>query len=180
MKTLGAILAGGKATRFGSDKATALLHGRPLIAHALEALRPHCDALVIVGRHSALAPSAEDWPAPDAGPLGGIGGALDHALRHGFDQVLTSPVDCVRLPADLQAVLEPAPACFAQLPVVGLWPAAAAAALEELLFSSARHSVYSFAERIGARQIETADRPININTPADLEGLARVWPLADE
>lgn len=173
MKTLGAILAGGKARRFGSDKAEALLHGRPLIEHAVEALRPHCDALVIVGRRSPLAPSVEDWPGPDMGPLGGIGGALDHALRHGFDQLLTSPVDCVRLPADLRALLEPAPACLADQPVIGLWPARGAAALEELLFSTARHSVYGFAERIGARMVETAERPVNINTPEDLEGLER-------
>ncbi|MBO9622531.1 MAG: molybdenum cofactor guanylyltransferase [Sphingomonas sp.] len=173
MKTLGAILAGGKARRFGSDKAEALLHGRPLIEHAFEALRPHCDALVIVGRSSPLAPSVEDWPGPDMGPLGGIGGALDHALRHGFDLLLTSPVDCVRLPAELRAMLDPAPACLADQPVIGLWPARAAGALEELLFSSARHSVYGFAERIGARMVETGERPVNINTPEDLKGLER-------
>ena len=137
-KTLGAVLAGGKARRFGSDKAEALLHGRALIEHALDALRPHCDALVIVGRRSPLAPWVEDWPRPDAGPLGGIGGALGHALRHGFDQLLTCPVDCVRLPADLRTLLEPAPACLAEQPVVGLWPARAAAAIEEMLSSDTR------------------------------------------
>lgn len=178
-KTLGAVLAGGKARRFGSDKAEALLHGRALIEHALDALRPHCDALVIVGRRSPLAPWVEDWPGPDAGPLGGIGGALDHALRHGFDQLLTCPVDCVRLPADLRALLEPAPACLAEQPVVGLWPARAAAAIEEMLFSETRHSVYGFAERIGARLVNTGTRTININTPADLEGLSRTRPNPD-
>lgn len=173
IKTLGAILAGGKARRFGSDKADALLCGRPLIDHAIEALRPHCDALVIVGRNTPIAPCVADWPGPDAGPLGGIGGALDHALQQGFDQVLTCPVDCARLPPDLRAMLEPAPACLAQQPVIGLWPAASAAALEELLFSSARHSVYGLAERIGARLVETGARPLNINSPADLDAVER-------
>jgi len=173
MRTLGAVLAGGRARRFGSDKAEALLHGRPLIAHAIDALRVHCDALIVVGRRSPLAPSVEDWPAADTGPLGGIGGALDHALRHGFDQVLTSPVDCMGLPAKLRALLEPAPACLADQPVIGLWPADAAAALQALLRSDARHSVYGFAERIGARLVQTAERPLNINTPDDLAGLER-------
>ena len=176
VRTLGAVLAGGKARRFGSDKAEAMLRGRALIEHAVEALRPHCDALVIVGRRSPLAPSVEDWPGPDMGPLGGLGGALDHALRHGFDQVLTSPVDCVRLPADLRTLLDPAPACLADQPVIGLWPARAAGALEELLFSDARHSVYGFAERIGARMVKTATHPININTPEDLDGLEHSLP----
>lgn len=171
MRTLGAILAGGKARRFGSDKAEAMLHGRPLIVHAIAALRPHCDALVVVGRRSLAAPSVDDWPDPGMGPLGGFGGALGHALRNGFDQVLTCPVDCVRLPADLRALLDPAPACLADQPVIGLWPARAAAALEELLFSDARHSVYGFAERIGARMVKTASRPGNVNTPEDLDRL---------
>lgn len=176
MKTLGAVLSGGKARRFGSDKAEAMLHGRALIEHAIEALRPHCDALVIVGRRSPLGPSVEDWPGPDMGPLGGLGGALHHALRRGFDQVLTSPVDCVRLPADLRALLEPAPACLADQPVIGLWPARAAGALEELLFSDARHSVYGFAERIGARMVKPAVPPANVNTPDDLDRLEHSPP----
>jgi molybdenum cofactor guanylyltransferase len=174
VKTLGAILAGGKALRFGSDKAEAMLRGRPLIEHAIDALRLHCDALVIVGRRSPLAPSVDDWPEPGMGPLGGLGGALDYALRHGFDQVLTSPVDCVRLPADLRAPLDPAPSCLADQPVIGLWPARAAGALEELLFSDARHSVYGFAERIGARMVKPATPPANVNTPEDLDRLERL------
>ena len=39
MRILGAILAGGQARRFGSNKALARLHGEPLIAHAARALR---------------------------------------------------------------------------------------------------------------------------------------------
>ncbi|MFM2236672.1 MAG: MobA-like transferase domain, partial [Pseudomonadota bacterium] len=39
MKRLGAIIAGGKATRFGSDKAAAQLNGRPLIEHVAYGLR---------------------------------------------------------------------------------------------------------------------------------------------
>ena len=171
MRTLGAILAGGRSSRFGSDKAEALLAGRPLIQHALEALRPHCDATVIVGRTSPLAPSVADWPAPDMGPLGGLAGALNHALNHGFDQLLSIPVDCALLPADVRALLEPAPAYIASQPVIGLWPAHAAAAIEEILSGTGRHSVRAFAEAIGARAVTRATLPANINTPQDLARL---------
>src|SRR3546814_5689149 len=65
-----------------------------------------------------------DWPQPDMGPLGGVAGALRHAASEGFDQLLTAPVDCLRLPPDLRALLEPAPAFLDTQPVIGLWPAA--------------------------------------------------------
>src|SRR3546814_5979047 len=83
-----------------------MLGGRTLLDHAQAALRPHCDALIVVGRGEGLA----DWPQPDMGPLGGVAGALRHAASEGFDQLLTAPVDCLRLPPDLRALLEPAPA----------------------------------------------------------------------
>ena len=97
MKTLGAVLAGGQSRRFGSDKAVAMLDGQTLLDHALAALRPHCDAVVVVGRGKIA-----DWPRADMGPLGGIAAALIHAVDQGFNQVLTVSVDCVRLPPDVR------------------------------------------------------------------------------
>lgn len=44
----GLILAGGKSSRFGSDKASALLQGRPLVQWAVAGLEPVVQALVIV------------------------------------------------------------------------------------------------------------------------------------
>lgn len=44
----GLILAGGKSSRFGSDKASALLRGSPLLQWAVSALEPVVDALVVV------------------------------------------------------------------------------------------------------------------------------------
>ncbi|MGQ2929449.1 MAG: molybdenum cofactor guanylyltransferase [Sphingopyxis sp.] len=118
MKTLGAVLAGGRSSRFGSDKAAALLAGQSLLDHALAALRPHVDAVVVVGRAIEGQPMIADWPAPDLGPMGGIAGALRHAEAAGFDQLLCISVDCVRLPADLRALLTPAPAYLASQPVI--------------------------------------------------------------
>jgi molybdopterin-guanine dinucleotide biosynthesis protein A len=172
MKTLGAVLAGGKSTRFGSDKAEALLEGRALLAHAIDALRPHCDALVIVGRRHAEHEKVEDWPGSDMGPLAAIAGALHHAGAHGFDQVLSAPVDCVSLPSDVRALLGPAPAFFENQPVIGLWPAGAANAAGEILSGPGRHSMRAFAERIGARAVTAPNPAANINTLADLARLA--------
>jgi molybdopterin-guanine dinucleotide biosynthesis protein A len=169
MKTLGAVLAGGRSSRFGSDKALAMLGGRTLLDHALAALRPHCDAVIVVGRGEVA-----DWPRPDMGPLGGIAGALIHAADRGFDRVLTAPVDCVRLPDDLRALLEPGPAFLETQPVIGLWPVTALNELRALLEDGSDHAVRFYARRIGARAVQSDFVPPNINSLADLERLARL------
>lgn len=168
MKTLGAVLAGGRSRRFGSDKAVTMLDGQTLLDHALAALRPHCDAVVVVGRDEGIA----DWPRPDMGPLGAIAGALGYAGAHGFGQVLTAPVDCVRLPTDLRDRLEPASAFVESQPVVGLWSVAALDALQAMLTHETDHSVRAFARRIGARGVAVDFALPNINSTDDLARLA--------
>ncbi len=167
MKTLGAVLAGGRSSRFGSDKALATLDGRTLLDHALAALRPHCDAAIVVGRGEIA-----DWPRPDMGPLGGIAGALIHAADQGFDRVLTAPVDCVRLPDDLRTLLEPAPAFLDTQPVIGLWPIASVDDLRTILEDGRDLAVRAYARRIGARPVSSDFVPPNINSVADLDRLA--------
>ena len=168
MKTLGAVLAGGRSSRFGSDKALAMLGGRTLLDHAHAALRPQCDALFVVGRGVGLA----DWPQPDMGPLGGVAGALRHAASEGFDQLLTAPVDCLRLPPDLRALLEPAPAFLDTQPVIGLWPAATLAELQAILADGRDLAVRAYARRIEARAVRSDFVPPNINSADDLRRLA--------
>lgn len=166
MTTLGAVLAGGRSSRFGSDKALAMLDGRSLLDHALAALRAHCDAVIVVGRDEIA-----DWPRPDMGPLGGIAGALIHAADQGFDRLLTAPVDCVRLPDDLRALLEPAPAFLETQPVIGLWPVTALDELRAMLENEDDLAVRAYARRIGARPVSSDFVPPNVNSAADLDRL---------
>ncbi|HQS69709.1 MAG: molybdenum cofactor guanylyltransferase [Novosphingobium sp. 28-62-57] len=165
---LGAVLAGGRSTRFGSDKALAELGGRTLLARAVEALAAHCEAVVVIGRETAPAPTIPDWPRADMGPLGGIAAALHHARDAGYAQVLTCSVDSVGLAGDLLTQLQPAPAYCESQPVIGLWPASASATLDAMLTSEGRHSMLAFATSIGARAVRFETIPDNINTPADL------------
>jgi molybdopterin-guanine dinucleotide biosynthesis protein A len=72
------------------------------------------------------------------------------------------------LGAGALADLTPVPAYCADQPVIGHWPASAAAAVDDLLASDAKHSMRAFAEMIGARAVRFAANPANINTRADL------------
>jgi molybdenum cofactor guanylyltransferase len=72
------VLAGGKSTRMGADKAFVMLDGRTLLARALELARTVTDDVRIVGsaeKFAAFAPAVEDV-FRECGPLGGIHAAL--------------------------------------------------------------------------------------------------------
>ena len=72
------ILAGGKSTRMGTDKAFVPLEGRPLLARALDLARSISSDVHIVGdaaKFAPFAPVVEDI-FPACGPLGGIHAAL--------------------------------------------------------------------------------------------------------
>jgi molybdenum cofactor guanylyltransferase len=72
------ILAGGQSLRMGADKAFLMLHGRTLLARALQLARSVTSNVQIVGQAAkfrAFAPVVEDV-FPGCGPLGGIHAAL--------------------------------------------------------------------------------------------------------
>jgi molybdopterin-guanine dinucleotide biosynthesis protein A len=74
----GFVLAGGRSSRMGSDKALAVLRARPLVEHSLDLLRGACATAAIAGARSALsqfAPVVEDVKR-GAGPLAGICAAM--------------------------------------------------------------------------------------------------------
>lgn len=171
MTILGAILAGGRSRRFGSDKAVALLDGASLIDRVVAALAPQTDGIVLCGRASAEIAWVSDRPHADLGPLGGLAAALRHAFDNGYDLVASVPCDTPVLPADLVARLAPAPGFVAAMPVIGLWPAALSVALDEHLATAADRSMRLWIARIGAIAV-TIDGLANVNTVADLDRLA--------
>jgi molybdopterin-guanine dinucleotide biosynthesis protein A len=171
MRVLGAILGGGQSSRFGSDKALALLSGQPLMDHAWAGLRPHVEAVITVGRDWPGLARVEDQPVPGLGPLGGLLGALTYAQAQGFDLVLTCGCDTVGLEAEAVSALSPAPAVLNVLPIVGLWPAELADILRDWMADPANRSVYRFVDHVGARRVAVARPPANINRPEDLATL---------
>jgi molybdenum cofactor guanylyltransferase len=168
---LGAVLAGGLSSRFGSDKALAEIDGRTLISLAVDALSGWCEHVVVTGRETAPAPTLPDWPRAGMGPLAGLAAAMHHALDEGYEAVMTSGVDAGPLPDDLPERLGRNPAYLVAQPIIGIWPVSAISTLEAILQSDQSHSMRRFAQAIGARGVELHARIANINTPADLAAI---------
>jgi molybdopterin-guanine dinucleotide biosynthesis protein A len=94
----GYILAGGRSSRMGRDKALLELAGRPLAWHAVTKLRRVCADVHVLSSRPELevyAPLVQDLHA-GCGPLGGIEAALEHS-RHRWN--LFMPVDMPFLPS---------------------------------------------------------------------------------
>lgn len=92
------ILAGGKSTRMGTDKAFVVLDGRTLLARMLDLARSLTSAVHIVGepaKFTPFAPVVEDV-FPGCGPLGGIHAAL-RASQTELNVVLAVDVPFVSL-----------------------------------------------------------------------------------
>jgi molybdopterin-guanine dinucleotide biosynthesis protein A len=173
MRLLGAVLAGGRSSRFGSDKALAELQGKPLLSHASEALAAQCDAVIVCGRAWPGLASVPDRPAPDLGPLGGLNAALHYAVANGFDAVLSAGCDTPLLPADLVERLSGAgeAAYLRDLPIIGLWPARLAALLEQHLDTTDDRSLRAWARLASAAPVELDSPLANVNRPEELEAI---------
>lgn len=168
---MGAILAGGQARRFGSDKAHAQYQGKRMIDHARDALSVQTRAVIVCGREEPGCDCIPDLPQAGLGPLGGLNAALRYGAKAGFSHVLCAGVDAPNLPLDLATQLSgPGAAIVEDQPVIGLWPVQLADDLGEFLAEGGR-ALYRFAEKIEARRIAIAPPLLNINRPQDLIGV---------
>lgn len=171
LDTVGFVLAGGKSTRMGRDKASLSFAGQPLAARALSLLHEAGLEASFAGSVPALrslAPVVEDLE-PELGPLGGICAALASTTAR---RAIFLPVDMPLLPASLvnllvhhaqvtmRAVTLPSVSGFAQtFPAVldrALLPALAAelAAGRRGCYSAFQAATASLGQRISPLPIE--------------------------
>lgn len=80
----GIILAGGKSSRMGKDKALSDFRGKPLISYAIETLKPLCGNLIIsanqtLEKYETFGLSVISDEIKNVGPMGGILTCLEHA-----------------------------------------------------------------------------------------------------
>jgi molybdopterin-guanine dinucleotide biosynthesis protein A len=96
----GFVLAGGKSSRMGRDKALVEFRGRPMVEIAVEKLRGFCAEVSVAGNRddlSAYAPAVRETRM-DAGPAAGIEAGLKVCAQ---DWAMFIPVDVPLVPADL-------------------------------------------------------------------------------
>ena len=192
----GFVLAGGKSSRMGRDKALLEIDGRPMVRIAAEKLESFCYDVSIAGNRDDLGSSApivhED--RVDAGPAAGIEAGL-RAARQPW--ALFMPVDVPLVPAELlrmwaaQVLREPRvvvghlyafgdqPAfCMIRGGCAGAFTAALetgerklARLFDRLVQGGGVHRIYSVRELYGAGY--PGDESLrkmfmNVNTPEDL------------
>jgi molybdenum cofactor guanylyltransferase len=190
--TLGLVLDGGLARRMGgTDKGLVLLAGRPMLAHAIERLRPQC-GLIAISANGDLArlaafglPVLADDPQDFAGPLAGVLAGLEHCAGLGaaMTHVATLPADAPFAPCDFVARLHEARRASGAAiaiaasggrmhPVAALWPVALAADLRRTLAQEGLCKVEAFAARFPLALAEWLCEPVdpffNVNSPEDL------------
>ncbi len=186
----GLILAGGRSTRFGTEKAVVPFLGRPLIAHGQRALAP-CAAMAVSAREDSGAAAwaavrglevLPDPPGAPDGPLSGLREGLRWARRRGMPLLATVPCDMPRLPDDvvprLEAALlaQPGGGAAAETegglqPLVALWRVTSAlAALERLMQDGAHPPVRDLLAAVEGTRVrfEPAFLFANVNAPEDL------------
>lgn len=183
----GLILAGGRSSRFGSEKAVAELCGMSMLDHAVAAIRQLTPLLAVsVTRKSAAEALAlseglcvlHDGENDVAGPLAGIRRGLEWASANGSRKMLSLPCDCVLIPDDaLRALLSAAGNGAAYVvtergaeSLCAVWPVSAAGLLESLSAGGLHPPVREVLQALDAAVVPVrgADAFLNINTRADL------------
>jgi molybdenum cofactor guanylyltransferase len=182
----GFVLAGGKSSRLGSEKALLEFEGRTLLQRAIDVIQPACDAVSIVGDPAKFASygAVVRDVYPGCGPLAGIHAAL---LQSSAELNLMMAVDMPFVSGDLLTFLLARAAETDAIVVVprttrGFQPLCAvyrrafAEAAEEALRAGKYKIDALFGElpvrAIGEEELAQAGFPermfFNLNTPDDL------------
>ncbi len=188
------ILAGGKSSRMGSDKALLELDGETLLARTLKKAKTVAGRVCIVGsreKFELFGPVIEDI-YPGCGPLGGIHAALQASTT---DLNLMLAVDLPYLPETaLRFLVEQARACDAVVvaPRIGGFNQTLCAVyrlefaeLAEEALRAGQNKIDPLYKRTSVRMLEEAELAEvdivpamfdNLNTPQDLERALRAGP----
>jgi molybdenum cofactor guanylyltransferase len=203
-RCVGILLAGGLARRMGGgDKALRKVGGTSLLAHAIAALRPQCEGLVLSANGDPerfagfdLTVVADDVPG-FMGPLAGILAGLDWIAAHRPDVPLaiSVPADTPFLPGDLVARLTDARAKANTVlacarsggrthPAVAVWPVSIRNDLRHALVVEDMRKVEAFLQNYSRAivewQIEPYDPFFNANDPKDFAAAETILSRRDK
>jgi molybdopterin-guanine dinucleotide biosynthesis protein A len=191
MRIAGAVIAGGRSSRMGQEKAFAMLGGQPLLAHVIARIAAQTDALFINangdparfdGFGRAVIPDLNNGIAT---PLAGLQACLQFAAAGHFDAVVTVPSDAPFLPRDLVRRLadRSARAAIARSGgqdhfLTGLWSVGLRPELDRAIAQEGLVRVKDWTRRCQAVTVAWAVGPhdpfFNVNTPEDLAEARRI------
>ena len=174
------LMAGGRSSRMGADKALLLLEGRPLWKIQREKLGTIADEILISAREGMLDTPVIPDQVPGLGPLGGLESALSIASH---ERVVVLGVDMPLMTSSyLASLLEKSTTDCGIVPVLGgyfqglaaVYPKAILPLLREVLGGS-DHSM-QYLNRLAVAEGLMQERPVledeailfqNWNTPED-------------
>ena len=179
----GLILAGGRSSRFGREKAVAEFGGEPLVASVWRVLRNGCSAVALSARPGSGAaafaaanalPCLLDAPGDADGPLAGVRAGLLWAVSQGFGWLATAPCDTPLLPLNMVSLLYASGQTSGAVvetsdgmePLCALWPVSA---LDTLGSPKEHPPIRRVLKHVGAAcvRFEDAGAFTNLNTPED-------------
>ena len=191
MKICAVIVAGGRSSRMGREKAFELIRGQTILDRVASCLRYQSAAVVLnasgdVNRFHDMGLSViPDIRTDIATPLAGVHAALNHARENGFDAVLTAPSDAPFLPRDLlkrllggQRPAAIAASCGQQHYLTGLWSHELLPEIERALSEPRTPRLQDWVRLCGAAVVEWPAEPydpfFNVNTPQELAKAERI------
>ncbi|WP_290546059.1 molybdenum cofactor guanylyltransferase [Aestuariivirga sp.] len=191
MRLCAVIVAGGRSSRMGREKAFELIRRRSILERVVSCLRMQVPDIVINANGDASRfrdtglPVIGDLRADTPTPLAGLHAALTHAVERRFDAVLTVPSDAPFLPADLAQRLRPVnrPAAIAasagqQHYLTGSWSAALlpglSRAMDEPRLPRLRDWTLVCDAAVVHWPAEPYDPFFNVNTPEELAEAERI------
>lgn len=196
IRPAGVVLCGGRSSRFGNDKALALLDGAPLTAHVLKRLQPQVSSLFLSAQSEST--GLQDLGVeliPDAvkrhrGPLAGLYSALQHVADQDLAEwLLLSPCDAPFLPPDLAVRLlqgaaeQDRPVSAARYggivqPTFSLWHDSVLPELREAVLDAGHGGLMTMLDRLPHATVDWPEGTVspffNVNTPADLAQASRL------
>ncbi len=205
---IGAVIAGGRSTRYGSPKALAMVGGERVIDRVVRAVRSATSDVILIANDAALASEigleSRGDRVPDLGPLGGLDAALAWAAERGEDGIVAVGCDMPLLDGALlaslvararstgaQAVLPSSDGPRGVEPLVAYYAVSCLPAVEAAI-ARGDHRLIAFhgdivVERISLDDVrafgDPADLFMNMNSPADrvrAEAVLMRMPLAGQ
>ena len=183
----GVLLAGGKSTRMGCDKASIEVSGQTVFSRSLDFLQQLFSRVIIAGNRPGLA--LPEIPAvPDIYPGSALGGLYTGLKSAETDWIFVTPCDMPYPDSDIVDLLfrlhEGADAVVPQTPggyepVFAFYHKRCLPIFEDALIRG-RKSIFALYPQLNVRFLEWQDMPagweksmLNINTPEDLERIKK-------